>query len=61
MWHWFFSRYFGGYDQDHTGGGHAAASAVPEMDASSGILAVAVVLAALALAWEIKRRRRVEG
>nr|WP_297771913.1 VPEID-CTERM sorting domain-containing protein [uncultured Roseovarius sp.] len=27
------------------------------MDAASGTLAIAVVLAALALAWEIKRRR----
>lgn len=30
---------------------------VPEIDASSGLLAVAAVMAALVLAWEIKRRR----
>lgn len=30
---------------------------VPEIDASSGLLAMAAVLAALLLAWEIKRRR----
>ncbi|MFD0857454.1 VPEID-CTERM sorting domain-containing protein [Roseovarius aquimarinus] len=31
---------------------------VPEIDASSGLLAGAAVLAALALTWEIRRRRR---
>ncbi|WP_255011497.1 VPEID-CTERM sorting domain-containing protein [Roseovarius sp. M141] len=30
---------------------------VPEIDASSGLLAMAAVLAALLLTWEIKRRR----
>jgi hypothetical protein len=37
--------------------GTSTASAVPEIDASTGLLAVAAVLATLALAWEIKRRR----
>ena len=32
------------------------ASSVPEIDASSGLLAVAALLAALAFAWERKRR-----
>lgn len=32
-------------------------SAVPEIDASTGLLALAAIGAALALAWEIKRRR----
>jgi hypothetical protein len=31
--------------------------AVPEIDASTGLLALAAVLAALALAWEVRRRR----
>lgn len=35
----------------------STASAVPEIDASTGVLALAAVLATLALAWEIKRRR----
>lgn len=30
---------------------------VPEIDASSGLLAAAAVLAALAFAWEVRRRR----
>jgi hypothetical protein len=37
--------------------GTSTASAVPEIDASTGLLALAAVLATLALAWEIKRRR----
>ncbi len=32
-------------------------TAVPEIDASTGLLAVAAVLAALAFAWELRRRR----
>lgn len=35
---------------------HPPASSVPEIDASSGLLAIAAVLAALAFAWERKRR-----
>ena len=57
MWNWFFDRY--GSGSGHNDGG--AASSVPEMDAASGTLAIAVVLAALVLAWEIKRRRRARG
>ncbi len=30
---------------------------VPEIDASTGLLAVAALFAALAFAWEVKRRR----
>ncbi|MEI4262214.1 VPEID-CTERM sorting domain-containing protein [Roseovarius sp. D0-M9] len=41
-----------------TGGNHAPAHNVPEIDASSGLLAGAAVLASLVLAWEIRRRRR---
>ncbi|MET4129411.1 VPEID-CTERM sorting domain-containing protein [Roseovarius sp. MBR-6] len=54
MWNWFFGGYTG-----TTGG--TGASQVPEMDAASGTLAIAVVLAALVLAWEIRRRRRARG
>jgi len=53
MWDWFFNNYYNN-DSDSTS---SAASAVPEMDAASGTLAIAVVMAALLLAWEIKRRR----
>ncbi len=41
-----------------TGGTVPASSAVPEIDASTGLLTLAAVGAALALAWEIKRRRK---
>ncbi len=33
-------------------------SRVPEIDASTGLLALAAVAASLALVWEIKRRRK---
>jgi hypothetical protein len=57
MFEWLFNRF-----RDSVGNGDPApASSVPEMDAASGILAIAVVLAALALAWEIRRRRRAQG
>ncbi|WP_294623495.1 VPEID-CTERM sorting domain-containing protein [uncultured Roseovarius sp.] len=55
---WFYSWSGGG--SSSSGGsssGTATASAVPEIDASTGVLAMAAVLATLALAWEIKRRR----
>lgn len=34
-----------------------ASSAVPEIDASSGALALAAIAAATLLAWEIRRRK----
>ena len=34
-----------------------AATSVPEIDASTGLLALAAVMATLVLAWELKRRR----
>ncbi|MBM2322064.1 MULTISPECIES: VPEID-CTERM sorting domain-containing protein [Marivita] len=42
------------------GGGStpSASSSVPEIDASSGALALAVVAAAMLLAWEVRRRKR---
>ncbi len=39
------------------GGGQTTASAVPEIDASSGALALAVIAAAMLLAWEVRRRK----
>ncbi|MCI5112663.1 MAG: VPEID-CTERM sorting domain-containing protein [Marivita sp.] len=33
-------------------------SSVPEIDASSGALAIAVVAAAMLLAWEVRRRKQ---
>lgn len=39
------------------GGGDSGSSQVPEIDASTGLLALAAIGAALALTWEIKRRR----
>lgn len=57
MWNFF----FGGLGGGNRGGGHGQSSSVPEMDAASGVLAIAVVLAALVLVWEIKRRRRARS
>lgn len=37
--------------------GGSATTNVPEIDVSSGLLAVAALAATLALVWEIKRRR----
>ena len=56
MWNWFIQHYGGG--NTGAGGSTSTASSVPEMDAASGTLAIAVVLAALVLVWEIKRRKR---
>lgn len=56
MWSWF--NYYYGRSTGGSGGSHSTASSVPEMDAASGTLAIAVVLAALVLVWEIKRRTR---
>ncbi|MGX0976597.1 hypothetical protein ACSSVY_002317 [Roseovarius sp. MBR-51] len=53
MFDWFWNGWIGTTPT----GGSSSASSVPEMDAASGTLALAVVLAALVLAWEIKRRR----
>lgn len=52
----YFCRYFGIYCgpvPDHA----PAPTNVPEIDVSSGLLAVAAVTAMLVLAWELKRRR----
>ena len=54
MFDWFWSGWYG---VTTSSGGSTSTSSVPEMDAASGTLAIAVVLAALVLAWEIKRRR----
>ncbi|MGE4325119.1 MAG: VPEID-CTERM sorting domain-containing protein [Pseudodonghicola sp.] len=39
------------------GSGSGSSSQVPEIDASTGLLALAAIGAALALSWELKRRR----
>lgn len=39
------------------GGGGGGPVVVPEIDASTGLLAIAAVFAALAFAWELRRRR----
>ena len=39
------------------GNGNGNAYGVPEIDASAGLLTLAAVGAALALAWEVNRRR----
>ncbi|WP_294609840.1 VPEID-CTERM sorting domain-containing protein [Roseovarius sp.] len=54
MWDWF-NYYYGDGTRDSGG---STVSSVPEMDAASGTLAIAVVLAALVLVWELKRRAR---
>ena len=58
-WQRWFYNWSGGGSSSSGGSssGTATASAVPEIDASTGLLAMAAVLATLALAWEIKRRR----
>ncbi|MDP2087123.1 MAG: VPEID-CTERM sorting domain-containing protein [Gemmobacter sp.] len=40
-----------------TGGGTTTPVAVPEIDGSTALLAVAAIVAALAFAWERNRRR----
>jgi len=49
--------WFGSWLGARCGGQSGGGSRVPEIDASTGLLALAAVGAALALAWEIKRRR----
>lgn len=58
-WSGWYNNWSGGGSSSSGGSstGTSTASAVPEIDASTGILAMAAVLATLALAWEIKRRR----
>lgn len=46
----------GGHSGGYHGGGYAAAN-VPEIDAGSGLLAMAAVMAAVLLVWELRRRR----
>jgi hypothetical protein len=56
-WSSFWANLFNSY-QSGSGGGTQSAAAVPEIDASSGALALAAVLALTALSWELHRRRR---
>lgn len=57
-WASLWARFGGGSGAAGSGGGHQSAAAVPEIDAASGVMAIAAVLAAMALTWEINRRRR---
>ncbi len=50
---WFFSNW-----SEHQHAASTTRRAVPEIDAANGLLAVAAVVAALALAYELKRRRK---
>lgn len=52
--YWWWSSWW--TNNDGGSGGHET-TAVPEIDASTGMLALAAVMAALVLAWELKRRR----
>lgn len=52
-WWW----WWGGSGSGSTGGGATTPAAVPEIDGSTAVLAVAAILAALAFAWERNRRR----
>ncbi len=47
----------GDHGGNHGGGGGGGHVTVPEIDAATGILALAAVFAALAFAYEIRRRR----
>lgn len=53
MWRWLFDYWYNHWYDD----GGSTTHNVPEIDASSGLLAVAAILAALMLAWELRRRR----
>ena len=58
LWLCFFFSCTGGSGSGGSGGGGGgSASSVPEIDASSGLLAIAAICAGLALAFELKRRR----
>ncbi|CUH99089.1 MULTISPECIES: VPEID-CTERM sorting domain-containing protein [Leisingera] len=46
-----------GVGNGNGGNGNGNAWGVPEIDASAGLLTLAAVGAALALAWEVNRRR----
>lgn len=51
-WWWWWGGSSGG-----SSGGSTTPAAVPEIDGSTAVLAVAAILAALAFAWERNRRR----
>lgn len=55
FWHWWWG-WWGGWS--NPGNSTPPQSSVPEIDASTGGLALAAVCAALFLAWEMNRRRR---
>lgn len=58
-WNWIVG---GGSDSRRSGSGGSSSdrggfSDVPEIDASAGLLALAAVVAAMLLVWELRRRR----
>jgi hypothetical protein len=56
-WSWWnFWGWFGGWSGGWSGGGSSTVHAVPEIDAGTGLAALAAVLAALAFVWERRRR-----
>lgn len=52
-----YSSYYCSYYGYYCNGGGGGTTDVPEIDAASGLMAMAAVVAMLMLAWEIKRRR----
>lgn len=54
-WRTWLDNWSGGWTR---GDGGTPSSSAPEIDAGSGLLALAVIGAALLLAYEIKRRRK---
>ena len=57
MWWSNWRIYFGGGGNNGGGGHGGTVTSVPEIDASSGALALAVVVAATLLTWELRRRK----
>jgi hypothetical protein len=57
-WQSWFNSWWGGWSRPTPGGGGQVSSRVPEIDASTGLLAMAAVTAAVLLAWEVNRRRK---
>lgn len=62
MWYEWVQQFFQSWTGGSYGGGSGGSwsgqtAAVPEIDASAGLLALAAVGAALLFAWECRRRR----
>jgi hypothetical protein len=57
MWRDWWQQFFRDWHSGSGGDWNGQTAAVPEIDASAGLLAVAAVGAALLFAWECRRRR----